>query len=270
MKCIRIATWNINSIRIRMESIGRFVEDYSPDIVCFQETKTEDQFFPLTELCMLGYRYVEFSGEKSYNGVAVASKLPISLSTQQNCIFTGCENEKRHMCVYVPDIDLLLHNFYVPAGGYEPDPVANPKFLYKLQFMQQMQCFLGEGFTKQDRVMIVGDLNVAPEDNDVWSHNQMRKTVSHTDEEISLLVGVRNSLSFVDVARHFHALDEKLFTWWSYRSSDWKKSNRGRRLDHIWVTDPLVGSLHSYQQAVEMRSHERPSDHIPIIATLKL
>ena len=116
--------------------------------------------------------------------------------------------------------------------------------------------------------ILVGDLNIAPYEHDVWSHKQLLNVVSHTPQEVALLEKVRKSHNWIDVARAFVPFEEKLYSWWSYRARDWDVSNRGRRLDHIWVTPVLESKVNSYKILREARGWERPSDHVPVMIDL--
>lgn len=124
--------------------------------------------------------------------------------------------------------------------------------------------------SRNDPIIILGDFNIAPLENDVWSHKQLLKVVSHTPDETSRLLSFQDSFDWVDVSRHFVDNKEKLFSWWSYRNRDWKKSNRGRRLDHIWVTKPLCNQLHNHEIIAEMRDWEKPSDHVPVVVDINI
>jgi exodeoxyribonuclease-3 len=163
-----------------------------------------------------------------------------------------------------------VHNLYVPAGADEPD-LSNPKFAHKLKVLDRMKTLYKKRKGAVPTVL-VGDLNVAPGEHDVWSHKQLLKVVSHTPGETDRLNAVRDLGGFVDLARQHRPDPEKLFTWWSYRSPDWTKNNRGRRLDHIWATSDIaaVSQLEAFQIHVPVRSWERPSDHVPVVAGLKL
>ena len=123
-------------------------------------------------------------------------------------------------------------------------------------------------YTNDQPLIAVGDFNIAPGEHDVWSHKQLLKVVSHTPPELERIAKMQNSLDWVDAARHFVPADEKCYSWWSYRNRDWKKSNRGRRLDHIWVTPPLKQSLKAHEVLVDARDWEQPSDHVPVIVDL--
>lgn len=260
---MKVATWNINSIRIRLEAVSKFVKTNQPDIICFQETKTEDAYFPVQSLLDLGFGHYLIRGEKSYNGMAIFSKLPL---TPIPSISFVEKNDSRHIAVMVDNIE--LHNFYIPAGGDIPDPALNPKFDHKLKFIDEMSVWFKKNRCKDDRIILVGDLNVAPLEHDVWSHKQLLKIVSHTPVEVEKLQALQNSLHFVDAVRKFVPESEKLYSWWSYRNHDWKKSNRGRRLDHIWVTSPLVPLLKRQFICREARDYTSPSDHVPVMVEM--
>ncbi len=261
---MRIATWNINSVRLRMGLLETLAKTSAPDIICLQETKARNEFFPENEIKNLGYKFVKFSGEKSYNGVAILSKHPI-----ENIFSLGLYNqEKRHIAASINDIE--IHNFYVPAGGDEPDININPKFKHKLEYVKLMQNWFNTNRTKDKKIILVGDLNIAPHEHDVWSSKQLKNVISHTDIERQLLTNLQNSFGFIDSARHFIPMNQKLYSWWSYRNRDWQKSNRGRRLDHIWVSAPLKNHLKQIINLKAARNWEKPSDHIPYMLDLDI
>jgi exodeoxyribonuclease-3 len=261
---MKLATWNINSVRIRTHLLEQLVREQSPDILCLQEIKVEDALFPFAPLRAMGYEHIEISGQKGYHGVAILSRVPM---TRVHRVQLLDREDKRHIAVTLPD-GTELHNFYVPAGGNIPDRVENPYFGFKLDYVDAMrEWFAAE--RKADRKMIlVGDLNVAPHEHDVWSHRQLLKIVSHTPEETERLNALQADFGWCDAARHFVPKDQKLYSWWSYRNRDWRASNRGRRLDHIWVTPPLVGALKTVHTVADARDWERASDHVPVIVEL--
>ncbi|NBO20132.1 MAG: exodeoxyribonuclease III, partial [Proteobacteria bacterium] len=158
----------------------------------------------------------------------------------------------------------------VPAGGDIPDPEANPSFAHKLQFVEHMTQWASEPQQKNDKIIILGDFNIAPQEHDVWSHKQLLKVVSHTPPELARMAALQKTLNWNDVGRHFVPADQKLYSWWSYRNRDWKKSNRGRRLDHIWVTPQLTPALKNYQVVPDARDWESPSDHVPVLMDIAL
>ena len=263
---LTIATWNINSVRLRMPIVERFLIQHSPDILCLQETKCIDELFPFEAFEKLGYTHMAISGQKGYHGVATVSRRPIDVVEKRRfCDIDDC----RHIATRteIGGRSLLLHNFYVPAGGDVPDPEINRKFRHKLDFVQEMRGVpaLEDAGTVS---MLVGDLNIAPLENDVWSHKQMLKVVSHTPVETEGFEAMRTDGGWVDLMRQHVPAEHKLYTWWSYRAQDWEGSNRGRRLDHVW-SSPAVGSaLRDIEVLKEARGWDRPSDHVPVIARL--
>ena len=256
---MKIITWNINSVRLRIGLIEKLNNEHSPDIICLQETKAEDKHFPIQAIKDMGFNHTVFSGQKSYNGVAILSKLPIEDSFSIDLY----NEDKRYICAKIHDFE--IHNFYVPAGGDEPDVETNPKYKHKIEYIKLMQEWFVSNRTPSDKLILVGDLNIAPHEQDVWSSRQLRNVISHTPLERELLLSLQKSFDFIDTARHFVDLDQKLYSWWSYRNRDWKKSNRGRRLDHIWTSRPMEKQLRSIDIISQARDWERPSDHVPCI-----
>jgi exodeoxyribonuclease-3 len=267
---LTIATWNINSVRLRIDLVRRFLAEYAPDVLCLQETKCPDDRFPASAFAEIGYGNVETFGQKGYHGVATVSRLPYDDRSSRD--FCG-KGDARHLAVTTTGggrfAALTIHNFYVPAGGDEPDPGINPKYAHKLEFLDEMAaCFSNGAIGAGERQVLVGDLNVAPHENDVWSHRQLLNVVSHTPIEVERLGRAQASAGWQDVVRRHIPVEEKLFTWWSYRARDWRASNRGRRLDHIWAS-PALGERSVRVSVVdETRDWERPSDHVPVVAAL--
>ncbi len=267
MTAIRLATWNINSVRLRLSLVGAFLKWSSPDVLCLQETKVRDDLFPADVFRRWGYVHQAINGQKGYHGVAILSRLPFRRSEA----FEFCgKNDCRHVSV-VFEAGLELHDFYVPAGGDVPDPAVNPKFAHKLDFLRALERHFSKQSSRRDEpIALVGDLNVAPFENDVWSHKQMLDVVSHTPVETALLDAARAAFDWVDVTRRFVPKEEKIFSWWSYRARDWKLSDRGRRLDHVWVSRALAGQVCNHAILKEARGWLRPSDHVPVLATIAL
>lgn len=257
---MKIISWNINSLRLRIELLRIISEKLSPDIIALQETKVEDKDFPHEKIYDMGYKHIYFSGQKSYNGVAILSKIKC------DDVFTldFVNDHKRHIAVRIKDVE--IHNFYVPAGGDIADPEINDKFKHKLEYISSIENWFLNNHSINSKIILLGDLNIAPYEHDVWSSKQLKNTVSHTDVERELLINFKNSCNFLDIARKFTPIQEKSYSWWSYRNKDWKKSNRGRRLDHIWVSSILEKTLVGYGSLIELRDFEKCSDHIPIFA----
>jgi len=262
---LKIISWNINSLRLRLPLLQKLVKEQNPDIICLQETKVQDCDFPLLEVKSLGFEFVEFAGEKSYNGVAILSKTPLYNIKKYDIINFG---HKRHIAATLEN-GTILHNFYVPAGGDIPDISLNDKFDFKLKFIDWMSEYFTKNHNQEDKIIMVGDMNIAPLINDVWSHKQLLKVVSHTPIEVEKMENLRSSLGWIDSHRFFINEPEKLYSWWSYRGLDPFKSDRGRRLDHIWITPNLVKNLHKAETFKDFRIAERPSDHAPISVELQ-
>ncbi len=267
---MKVTTWNINSVRLRIDAVVRFLKEEEPDVLCLQEIKCLEDNFPFKAFKGAGYEHIAVSGQAGYHGVAIASRLPIKdVEKREFCNKGDC----RHVAVTLPK-GVRVHNFYVPSGGDEPDPKVNDKFAHKLDFLDDMTTWFSE-LGPRAKAVLVGDLNVAPCENDVWSHKQLLKVVSHTPVEVEKLNNVIAAHDWVDVARELIPEPEKLYTWWSYRARDWKKSNRGRRLDHIWVSPALKkaatsGGREAFRIHDDVRGWERPSDHAPVSLTFQL
>ena len=271
---LSVATWNINSVRLRIANVTRFLRLRKPDVLCLQETKCPDEFFPHKPFEKQGYSHRLVQGMKSYNGVAIVSKVPFTArSVHHRCGKEDCRHIE--VALDVGGDPILLDNLYIPAGGDIPDPAVNQKFAHKLDFYREMADWFGARRPKPrqkqgQRRIAVGDLNVAPLEHDVWSHKQLLKIVSHTPVEVDLFGRMMATLDWIDVPRRFVPEGEKLYSWWSYRNNDWRKSNRGRRLDHILASPALAGAIRSHHIDVDLRDWKRASDHVPVLATFEV
>jgi len=269
---LTVTTWNINSVRLRINLVAKFLKAERPDVLCLQETKCPDDKFPFKRFKRLGYTHVALNGQKGYHGVAVVSRVPFdSIDVRNFCDKIDC----RHIAVTFGEKaglrePAVLHNFYVPAGGDEPDPEINVKFAHKLAFLDELRGRSELHPGAKDRAILVGDLNVAPLEHDVWSHKQMLRVVSHTPIECEKLTAAQKVGGWFDTMRAFVPEPAKLYTWWSYRAIDWAAADRGRRLDHIWVSPELADRVSSLKIRRETRGWERPSDHVPVTARVEL
>nr|WP_198409215.1 exodeoxyribonuclease III [Magnetospira sp. QH-2] len=269
---MKVTTWNVNSVRKRLRHLEWLMEAQSPDVLCLQETKVVNEDFPEMALRALGYDHVLFHGQKSYNGLAIASRVPLS---QPETHYWGGREEARHLSAMLHpsthSAPIELHNLYIPAGGDKPDPLTNPKFAHKLDFLSELaHWWLARTGAPEIPMILVGDLNVAPLETDVWDHRRLRRVVTHTEIEIAHLDRVRLAAQWVDAVRHFYPADEKVFSWWSYRTPEWDEADKGRRLDHVWVTPPLVSTLKSAEILREARDWPEPSDHVPVSVTFSI
>jgi exodeoxyribonuclease-3 len=256
---LTIATWNINSVRFREASVLRLLREEAPDVLCLQETKTPVELIPVEGLAALGYTHVVARGQKGYNGVAIVSRVLIEDAGHRD--FAG-GGDARHVAARLPS-GTLLHNLYVPAGGDLPDPVRNPKFARKLAFLDELRAWLAD--LPREGAILVGDLNIAPREDDVWDHRKLQKVVTHTPVEVAALAAARGAGGWVDVTRA-HIPDGRLFSWWSYRAPDWAAVDKGRRLDHVWATPDLAARSGGSRVARHVRGWEAPSDHAPVFA----
>ncbi len=276
---IKVASWNINSVRLRIDQVIRFLKEEQPDVLGLQEIKCQNEQFPYEPFREAGYEFIEVAGMKGYHGAATVSKLPMERLATSFCPL----EHARHVSTRIIAGDLSkggqdfeFHNFYIPAGGDEADPEINPKFKHKLDFIENMRAYFTERFARgDDQQILVGDFNIAPHENDVWNHKQLLKVVSHTPMEVALLKVLQETHDFTDTARLHRGDEEKIYSWWSYRARDVFASNRGRRLDHIWVSPALHDAAEKtgregYKVHLDCRVWTKPSDHAPITQMLSL
>jgi exodeoxyribonuclease-3 len=257
-KTIKIASWNVNSVRARIGIVERLLREEQPDVLCLQETKATDDIFPRELFHQLGYRHWALKGQKMHHGVAIISKIELGEHGSHDWQDNG---EARHVGVRLP-CGLRLENVYVPAGGDIPDRTVNPKFGQKLDFIERMTRWSER---LREPTLIVGDFNVAPLECDVWSHKALLSVVSHTPVEVDALTRLQQAHDWIDIGRTFVPAPARNFTWWSYRSPDWTKNDRGRRLDHMWVSREAKDRVVSHSVLEPCRSWHRPSDHVPLI-----
>ncbi len=255
---VKIVSWNINSVRFRIEIVERFLRDVRPDILCLQETKVVDQDFPRAAFKALGYDRIIVHGQRMHHGVAIVSRVPL---VEDDRFDWQANEEARHVGVRLPN-GVRLENVYVPAGGDVPDREANPKFGQKLDFLGRM---IEWSAGLAGPTILTGDLNIAPLPDDVWSHKQLLDVVSHTPVEVETLAALQAAGDWIDLGRHFHPAPARLHTWWSYRAKDWAASDRGRRLDHMWATRDVAAQATGHTVFEDCRNWLKPSDHIPIM-----
>ena len=232
---VSIATWNINSVRLRMPIVERFIEEQAPDVLCLQEIKCQEHQFPYEAFRALGYEHFAVHGQKGYHGVATVAKTPLRELSRHDWQDNG---EARHVGVELTDHQgMIVENVYVPAGGDEPNREINAKFGQKLDFLERMTRWADA----VDRpTLIVGDFNVAPLECDGYDHKALLKA------------------------------PERYYSWWSYRSKDWKVNDRGRRLDHMWASPELARQATSHSIHEDARDWEKPSDHVPLVTEFTL
>jgi exodeoxyribonuclease-3 len=256
---IAIATWNINSVRLRLPLVEKFIAEHSPDVICLQEIKCENSKFPAEAIAALGYTHQAVCGQKGYHGVATLSRLPIREVARHDWQDNG---EARHIGVELVGKDVVIENVYVPAGGDIPDREQNAKFGQKLDFLGRMTRWAER---VEAPTLIVGDFNIAPLESDVWNHKQLLKVVSHTPIEVEALQRFRDAHGWSDIGRAHIPDPARYYSWWSYRSPDWKKNDRGRRLDHMWASPALARAAQAHHVIEAARDWSQPSDHVPLI-----
>lgn len=264
---LRLTTWNINSVRLRVEQVARFVAEQAPDVLCLQEIKCREGEFPREAFEAMGLPHLVISGQKGWHGAAIASRLPIADAPPLDACREG---HARVAGAIVGGVE--IQNFYIPAGGDLPDRALNPKFDHKLDFYERLTRIAAQRDPKAP-LIFTGDMNIAPSENDVWNHKYMLKVVSHTPAEIEAMGALKAAGAFTDLVREAVPESQKLFSWWSYRAADFRASNRGLRLDHIWAS-PGLRETTARQGPIQARVHddvrewERPSDHAPVTADL--
>jgi len=258
-----IATWNINSVRLRQDIVHKLLKKERPDVLCLQETKSPVEKIPFEKFHRLGYRHYVARGQKGYNGVAILSRHPIEEAGARDWAGLG---HARHIAGRLEN-GVTIHNFYVPAGGDVADREVNEKFGQKLDFLTEMRDVFKKD--KPKKSILVGDLNIAPREDDVWSHKQLLKVVSHTPIEVDHLGETQDAGKWVDITRQ-DIPEGLLYSWWSYRARDWDAADKGRRLDHVWATPDISNAAHGSRILRPVRGWDQPSDHVPVFATFDL
>ena len=258
-----LATWNINSVRLREPIVLKLLQEQGPDVLCLQECKSPVDLIPMEGFAEAGYPYFVARGQKGYNGVMILSKMPIEEVAAEDFASLG---HARHIAGRLEN-GVTINNFYVPAGGDKPDREVNEKFGQKLDYLTEMRDWFKAN--KPKKSILVGDLNIAPLPHDVWDHKKMLKIVSHTQVEVDHFNDVMAAGDWIDVTRQ-DIPEGLLYSWWSYRAKDWDAADKGRRLDHVWATSDISASAHSSRVLRDARGWEKPSDHAPVFATFDL
>lgn len=258
-----LATWNINSVRLRADLVLKLLREEAPDVLCLQECKSPVDKIPFDLFASAGYGYWAARGQKGYNGVAILSRLPLQDAGHIDWCGKG---DARHVAAQLEN-GVMIHNCYIPAGGDIPDRQVNEKFGHKLDYLTELRAHFGE--SRPERAILVGDLNIAPREDDVWSHKQLLKVVSHTPVEVDHLNTAQEAGGWVDVTRA-DIPEGKLYSWWSYRARDWDASDRGRRLDHVWASTDIATAAHGSRILRDVRGWDKPSDHAPVFAEFDL
>lgn len=253
---MKIATWNVNSLKVRLPQLVVWLAIRTPDIVCLQETKSEDLNFPAGDIQAVGYHAV-FLGQKAYNGVAILSKQPIEVVTTSIPGFT--DEQKRVLAVTVDGVRIVCA--YIPNG----ESIESPKYTYKLGWLRAFNAWIGQEMKQHPRLAVLGDYNIAPEDRDVFDPKAWKDKVLCSEPERDAFRELQ-SLGLKDSFRLF-GQPEKSYSWWDYRMNAFKR-NLGLRIDHILLSEALAKQCVACTIDREMRANERPSDHAPVVAEI--
>lgn len=253
---LKIASWNVNSLTVRLDQVLAWLESSGTDILALQETKLIDEKFPVDAFREKGF-YIAFSGQKSYNGVAIISRHPIDDEVKDLPVFS--DPQRRLLAVTIAGIRLI--NLYVPNGA----AVGTDKYEYKLRWLDNVESFIKQQLTQYPRVAVVGDFNIAPEDRDVHDPKAWEGCVLVSPAERHAFTKLVD-LGLHDSFRKFDQ-DEQVFSWWDYRAAGFRR-NRGLRIDHILLSEPLYTECLESKVDIEPRRADRPSDHAPVWVTI--
>lgn len=251
---MKLASWNVNSLKVRLPQVLEWLETAQPDLLGLQETKLPDAGFPVEAIRAAGYEVV-YSGQKTYNGVAVLSRWPI---TDVLTDIPALDDHQRRVLAVTAG-GLRFINLYVPNG----QAVGSEKYAYKLDWLAHLRNWLAEEMQTQQRIVVVGDFNIAPEDRDVHDPQEWHERILCSTPEREALQGLLK-LGLVDSFRRFPQPDG-IFSWWDYRMNSFRR-NRGLRIDLILTCPTLTQSLTASYVDRAPRGWERPSDHAPVVA----
>ena len=250
---MKLATWNVNSLRVRLPHLLEWLAQTKPDVVCLQETKLEDANFPVADIEGAGYRCL-YVGQKTYNGVAILSRTP---ATDPTLGIPGfADEQKRVVAATVDGVRVVC--VYVPNG----ESVDSPKYDYKLAWLDALRIWLESEIARYPLLAVLGDFNVAPEERDVHDARLWEGKVLFSEPERAALRRLFD-LGLIDSFRLFEQ-PEKSFSWWDYRMNQFKR-NMGLRIDHILLSAPLAQNAKASVIDKPVRAQERPSDHAPVI-----
>lgn len=255
---MRLATWNVNSLRARLDLVLTWLRQDGPEVVCVQETKVTDDVFPAEALAAAGYQAV-FSGQKTYNGVAILSRLPLA-EVQHALPEAPGDDEKRFIAATVNGIRII--NVYVPNG----QAVGSAKFSYKLAWLERLRTYLAAMYTLDTPLVLCGDFNVAPEPRDVYDAAKVDGEILFHPEERAAFARLLD-WGLQDALR-LHHQEAGLYSWWDYRAGAFRR-NLGFRIDHILLTPPVAAWCTAVVLEQHLRRLPKPSDHIPVLATLR-
>jgi len=258
---VRLMSWNVNSLPLRFPHLSKISIAFAPDVICLQETKIDNTRFPFAAFKDMGYHYCEtLPAQKGRGGLAVLSKIQFQpfrpLSSEH---LLALRFQRIRLCGFE------LINIHIPAGGYVANEIESPSFDKKIKSLEAAVQIVSKG--RKNRRILLGDINVAPEADDVWDHQRQRISVSHSPLERQLFSALLEQGELIDAMRWLRPLPEKLWTCWAYRVENWQ--NRGGRIDHFLVSRSMKSLLKQVFIAADVRLWERPSDHAPIFLDLK-
>jgi exodeoxyribonuclease-3 len=253
---LKIATWNVNSLKVRLPQVVAWLGAHQPDALCLQETKLEDSVFPRQDIEQAGYHAV-FAGQKTYNGVAILSK---TAAADPVVAIPGFDDpQKRVLAATIAGVRVVC--LYVPNG----QSVGSDKYQYKLSWLQAATAWLKAELATYPNLVVVGDFNIAPADIDVhdpaaWADQVLCSEPERAALQLLLSIGLKDGLRLVEPSA-------QIFTWWDYRMNAFRRK-MGLRIDHILVSEALAAKFHACNVDLEPRRHERPSDHAPVTAEI--
>ena len=250
-----IATWNVNSILVRMPNVMRWLDDVKPDVLCMQETKCTDDKFPALEFKARGY-HCHLFGQQTYNGVAILTR---DTCATRHRGYPGDDESAQSRLIATSFNGIEIVNVYIPNG----QSVGSEKYAFKLSWMQRLRQFFDEHYDPKTPVLLCGDFNVAPEDRDVHDVRLWRGRIMFSEQEHETLQHIKD-WGFTDAFR-LHTEAGGHFTWWDYRAGAFRR-NLGLRIDHMWITEPLISRSVRTWIDLAPRKWEKPSDHAPVIA----
>lgn len=254
---MKIATWNVNSLKVRLPQVLQWLTDNPVDVLCLQETKLTDDKFPAAEIEAAGYQ-VAFSGQKTYNGVAILSRHPITDMVKNNPLFA--DDQQRIIAATIEDVRIVCA--YIPNG----QAVDSDKYRYKLEWLEALRNWLEQEHQAHPNLALLGDYNIAPEDADVYDPVAWEGAILCSDAERAAFDRLLN-LGLKDAFRMFPQ-EPKSFSWWDYRRLGFRL-NKGLRIDHILLSEQLAQRCSACSIDRIPRKWEQPSDHTPVIATLE-
>jgi len=253
---VKLATWNVNSLKVRLPQVLDWLAAARPDVLCLQELKQDDPHFPLAEITAAGYRAV-FSGQKTYNGVAILAREALA---DVRCGIPGFADEQKRL-IAATSGDMRIVCAYFPNG----QAVGSDKFAYKLAWLKALTDWLAEELQRHPRLALLGDFNIAPEARD--AHPDWKEEI-HVSVPERAAFGALTALGLQDAFRLCDASDKR-YSWWDYRMLAFRR-NFGLRIDHILLSGPLAASCRGCVIDKTPRALERPSDHAPVIAELAM